>query len=111
MRGNLNSYRFGYHSLSRSCIGSEYAKDETEETGWNSFEARIACADASAYDPVIGRWLSVDPARQFASPYVGMGNNPVSGVDPDGRDCPIVLMTKDLIYIGIMLLCLDMTKR
>ena len=22
MRGNLNSYRFGYHSLSRSCIGS-----------------------------------------------------------------------------------------
>ena len=30
----------------------------------------------------------MDPARQFASPYVGMGNNPVVGVDPDGRDCP-----------------------
>ena len=30
----------------------------------------------------------MDPARQFASPYVGMGNNPVSGIDPDGRDCP-----------------------
>ncbi|MFW5762116.1 MAG: RHS repeat-associated core domain-containing protein [Cyclobacteriaceae bacterium] len=78
MRGNLNSYRFGYQSLSRFCIGREYAEDETEETGWNSFEARM-------YDPVIGRWLSVDPARQFASPYLGMGNNPVSGVDPDGR--------------------------
>ena len=29
--------------------------------------------------------MAVDPARQFASPYVGMGNNPVSGVDPDGE--------------------------
>ena len=27
----------------------------------------------------------MDPARQFASPYVGMGNNPVVGVDPDGE--------------------------
>ena len=24
--------------------------------------------------------------RQFASPYVGMGNDPVNGVDPDGRN-------------------------
>ena len=85
MRGNLNSYRFGYHSLSRFFVGREYAEGETEETGWNSFEARIAYADSSAYDPVIGRWLSVDPARQFASPYVGMGNNPVVNVDPDGE--------------------------
>ena len=37
------------------------------------------------YDSRIGRWTSIDPARQFASPYVGMGNNPVNGVDPDGR--------------------------
>jgi hypothetical protein len=26
----------------------------------------------------------VDPARQFASPYLGMGNNPINGLDPDG---------------------------
>jgi hypothetical protein len=31
------------------------------------------------------RWLSVDPKNQFASPYVGMGNNPVIGIDPDGQ--------------------------
>ena len=37
------------------------------------------------YDPVIGRWLSVDPARQFYSPYLGMGNNPIILVDSDGR--------------------------
>lgn len=86
MAGNIkDSYRFGYHSLFRFFIGSEYAEDETEETGWNSFEARIACADSSAYDPVIGRWLSVDPARVGHSPYIGMANDPIGAIDPDGR--------------------------
>jgi hypothetical protein len=37
------------------------------------------------YDPGKGRWFAPDPARQYWSPYVGMGNNPVSLVDPDGR--------------------------
>lgn len=32
----------------------------------------------------MGRWLSTDPAGQYWSHYVGMGNNPVSGIDPDG---------------------------
>jgi RHS repeat-associated protein len=72
-------YRYGYQGLSRPLCGREYAEDETEETGWNAFEARM-------YDPVIGRWISIDPARQFASPYLGMGNDPINGVDPDGRD-------------------------
>ena len=66
------AYRFGYQ-------GDYSEKDE--ETGWNHFELR-------QYDPIIGRWMSVDPARQFASPYVGMGNNPINGVDPTGGICP-----------------------
>jgi hypothetical protein len=40
-----------------------------------------------SYDPAIGRWLQVDPkAESFASmsPYTGMGNNPISIVDPLG---------------------------
>jgi hypothetical protein len=37
------------------------------------------------YDSGKGRWFALDPARQYWSPYVGMGNNPVSLVDPDGR--------------------------
>jgi len=37
------------------------------------------------YDPELGRWYVVDPARQFASPYVGMGNNPIGYYDEDGR--------------------------
>ena len=36
------------------------------------------------YDPTLGRFLSVDPQRQDASPYVYAGNNPVGYVDPTG---------------------------
>ena len=61
-------YRYGYQG--------EFS-EEDEETGWNSFELRM-------YDPVVARWISPDPARQYASPYVSMGNNPINLVDPDG---------------------------
>lgn len=36
------------------------------------------------YDPLIGRFLQVDPERQYASPYMAMGNNPLRMVDPTG---------------------------
>jgi len=36
------------------------------------------------YDSNVGRWLSRDPKRQYYSPYVGMGNDPINGTDPDG---------------------------
>ncbi|MEM9326578.1 MAG: fibronectin type III domain-containing protein [Bacteroidota bacterium] len=56
------------------------------ETGWNHFQLR-------QYDPVIGRWMVPDPYKQYNSPYLGMGNNPVNAVDPDGGcvgpDCPV----------------------
>ena len=48
-----------------------------EETGYNEFALRN-------YDPQLGRWTGVDPYDEFASPYVGMGNNPVRNVDPSG---------------------------
>ena len=37
------------------------------------------------YDPQSGRWLQVDPADEFHSPYVYCNNNPVCNIDPDGR--------------------------
>lgn len=44
------------------------------------------------YDFVIGRWMNPDPYRQYASPYVAFGNNPVNRVDPDGgTDGPPVI--------------------
>ena len=44
---------------------------------WYDFHAR-------RFDSQLGRWHAIDPVVQFASPYVGMGNNPVIGVDPEG---------------------------
>ncbi len=61
-------YRFGYQ-------GDFAEKDE--ETGWNAFELR-------QYDAAIGRWTTRDPAGQYSSPYLAVGNNPMSRVDPDG---------------------------
>jgi RHS repeat-associated protein len=73
---NRESYRFGYQG--------QYAESDNE-TGWNHFELR-------EYDPFIGRWLVPDPAKQYHSPYVAYGNDPINRVDPDGGcdtgDCP-----------------------
>ncbi len=54
-------------------------REKDDETGWNHFEFR-------EYDPIIGRPLSVDPRRQFFSPYVWVGNNPIRGTDPTGGE-------------------------
>ena len=61
-------YRWGYQG--------QYAEKDTV-TGWNQFQLRM-------YDARFGRWLSVDPYGQYASPYLGMGNIPHMGIDPDG---------------------------
>ena len=48
---------------------------------------------ARQYDPFLGRFTSIDPAASSwdgVSPYAGMLNNPVSYVDPDGRN-PIII--------------------
>jgi RHS repeat-associated protein len=45
---------------------------------WSDFHAR-------RFDSQLGRWHVPDPAGQFASAYVGMGNNPVNLTDPNGR--------------------------
>lgn len=37
------------------------------------------------YDPATARWMVPDPAEQFSNPYLAMGNNPVTFVDPDGE--------------------------
>ncbi len=39
---------------------------------------------ARYYDPAIGRWLAVDVAGQYHSPYVYCGNNPINVIDTDG---------------------------
>src|SRR5690606_13900008 len=65
---DAEGYRYGYQG--------EFAETD-EETGKPAFELRL-------YDPRINRWLTTDPAGQYASPYMAMGNNWMNGVDPDG---------------------------
>lgn len=61
-------YRYGYQG--------EYAEKD-QETGKEAFELRL-------WDGRIGRWLTIDPYGQYDSPYLGMGNDPINGIDSDG---------------------------
>jgi len=62
------NWRFGYQGLFAERDGL---------TGKNDFMLR-------QYDSRLGRWLTKDPFGQYASPYMAMGNNPVSFIDPSG---------------------------
>ena len=55
-------------------------KEHDDEIALDYFGARYL-------DPMLGMWISVDSKRQFASPYlyVGNGYNSVNGVDPNGN--------------------------
>ncbi|MBP2833293.1 hypothetical protein J8281_13950 [Aquimarina sp. U1-2] len=59
-------YRYGYQG-----------QEVDDETGKPAFELRL-------YDPRINRWLTPDPYGEYHSPYLSMGNNWISNVDPDG---------------------------
>ncbi|SEB38714.1 RHS repeat-associated core domain-containing protein [Tenacibaculum sp. MAR_2009_124] len=76
-------YPFGMPIPNRQIINGEpyrYAyqgQEKDSETGKEAFQLRL-------WDARIGRWLNPDPMRQFSSPYLGMGNNPITGIDPNG---------------------------
>lgn len=61
------------HRLSWRFMGQEW----DEEVGVYNFQARL-------YAPGLCRFLQPDPGGQFASPYVFVGNDPVSMVDTNG---------------------------
>jgi len=70
--------------------------DRMHGLDWYDYGARF-------YDPALGRFHSVDPLTEKysnSSPYAYCGNNPISNIDPDGRE-PIALNTIALkIAIG-----------
>ncbi len=66
LRNSLSDYRYAYQG-----------QEKDPETGKEAFELRL-------WDARIGRWLTTDPYGQYHSPYLGMGNNPINGIDPDG---------------------------
>ena len=75
-------YPFGMPMPNRQTTDGNYryafqGQEKDPETGMEAFELRL-------WDGRLGRWLTVDPYHEFFSPYVGMGNNPISLTDPDG---------------------------
>ncbi|MEO1097135.1 MAG: RHS repeat-associated core domain-containing protein, partial [Bacteroidota bacterium] len=58
-------------------------KEEMEGTDWYDFHAR-------SYHAGLGRFMQIDPRLNGPSGYVGMLNNPISTIDPDGEE-PITL--------------------
>lgn len=74
-RNGGESYRYAYQG-----------QEVDDETGWEAFELRM-------YDGRVGRWMTTDPYSQYHSPYLAMGNNPISRIDPDGGyDFPEVVI-------------------
>ncbi len=84
-----NYYPFGLNHIGGSFssnFGSyynyKYNGKELQETGWSDYGARMYMAD-------LGRWGVVDPLAEKSSrwsPYNYAFNNPISFIDPDGRD-------------------------
>src|SRR5690606_17211929 len=68
-------YPFGMPMPNRNVEGDYRYKfqgqEKDPETGKEAFELRL-------WDNRIGRWLTTDPMYEFHSPYLGMGNNPIS---------------------------------
>jgi RHS repeat-associated protein len=61
-------------------------KERDDETGLTYYGARY-------WAPWLGRWISADPAAGSADTnlYIGIGNNPVSRIDPDGaKDVTVI---------------------
>jgi RHS repeat-associated protein len=50
----------------------------------NDKEINEIVFDLRHYDPLIGRFMTLDPEEQFDSPYLAMGNNHPNIIDPTG---------------------------
>ena len=50
------------------------------------------------FDPQIVRWVVADPVDEFYSSYIYGNNNPINGVDPDGKEWFRIVGRKDRGY-------------
>ena len=84
---NRNRYLFSGKELQDGNLGGSMLE-------WYDFGARF-------YDPVLGRWFNVDPAIQFANPYLFCGNAPMMYIDQDGRFAWLALLAAVGIGAGV----------
>jgi len=95
----ISSYDYdGWGNPMNSTVSEESAYRYTgheydEETGLHNFRARL-------YDSTLMRFYQVDPAEQFASPYVYCCNSPIGLVDPDGK--LVYQAIRPVYYFGVM---------
>lgn len=101
-------YAFGYGIQSMQGIvaspKNEYLynhKELQEETGLFDYGARF-------YDPVIGKWTSVDPSaddeeQESVTPYHYVLNSPILHTDPDGKNPILGAIVGGLISGGVEL--------
>jgi len=103
----LEENHYYAYGLRNACIssraygapGNEYGyqgeyNEFDDDIGWNDFELRN-------YDAQIGRFLQQDPYGQFASGYMGMGDDPINKIDEDGGWAAIG-MFQGMSRLGIM---------
>jgi RHS repeat-associated protein len=85
----LNKYTGKEHQT------GEYMDRDIDQRGLEMFDF-----EARFWEPQLARWTSPDPAMQFSNPYLGIGNNPVMYVDPDGEFILIAAGVLVGAYIG-----------
>ncbi len=93
-------YPFGYTFNKSGSIDNKYLYNGKELQGdeigitsldWLDYGARM-------YDPILGRFTTIDPHAEnyyHSSLYGYVENNPISRIDPDGRDWKILSNTDD----------------
>ena len=84
---NFTGSRFARRTQRTACKSIAEPKNLGAKRNEHDDEISLDYFGARYLDPMLGMWTSVDPARQFASPYlyVGNGMNPINVVDPDGN--------------------------
>jgi RHS repeat-associated protein len=80
------------YGLPYAVFGSDHitrttSKSDFQYTGHRALDgAGLVYMGARFYDPILGQFLSHDPAREFFSPYSYVGSNPFNRTDPTGAD-------------------------
>ena len=84
---NFTGSRIARRTQRTACKSIAEPKNLGAKRNEHDDEISLDYFGARYLDPMLGMWISVDPMRQFASPYLYAGNgmNPVNVIDPDGN--------------------------